>query len=644
MIKFAKLVDRFFTLDKILAYLFSVVMLVFLSITFFNAETSYDLGDGIRHFLISKYAWKHPHLFLDSWGKPFFTLVSSLFAQMDLKGIIFFNTLCAVFTAWIAYLILKQLNLKFASPIIILVITVRGYFPYLNSGLTEPFFGLILMLCILLAIRKQFVLSSIIISFLPFVRTEGYLIIVIFALLFLFKKRYIELLLLGTGTLIYSIVGYIVIGDFLWIVHLNPYNGEAKEIYGHGTITHFFEKYQEISGGVLLILATLALIIFIFQFRKKEQSTEFEKLKVFFFLACLSLFIYFGAHVIMWWKGWANSLGLVRPIAAVLPCLALFSYWGFYQLIQLLTSKKIVLQLILIAVGAFYLIKKPLSVYYFPFKVSLEDKVLIDATKWLKAKNYDENLIYYGYPYLGYLIGKDIFDQNQFADLWALPTNIKFWGVNAIPEGTIIIWDSHFGPECKVSTEQLNKVNEFRHLGTFNSLTHERDTKLGYFELSIFKKSKFALKNTLQTKSSTFSAQNSELKNNHLIAQKNEIASEPLAIYSEKDEFGPIETLFSKDLDQIVNKVNFKTAILNIEKEPLELVAVMTAYDENNNVIDWQGKPLKLNSNNSKQFEEISLAYFFNPTWANKANYRIEFYIWNKNKKHFYQKKMELVY
>jgi hypothetical protein len=193
--------------------------------------------------------------------------------------------------------------------------------------------------------------------------------------------------------------------------------------------------------------------------------------------------------------------------------------------------------------------------------------------------------------------------------------------------------------------EQLKKVQEFRHIGTFNSLRYENNTKRGYFELSIFKKSKFALEHSPKLKSSEFTSQNNALKNNHLIKLKNEISSEPIANFNETDEFGPVETIYSKEFDLIVNKVNFKTEILIGKDKPLDIVGVMTVYDEKNNVIDWQGKPIIINNSLiNNQFQPIEFEFLINPTWASKTNYRFEFYLWNKNKKKFYQKKMELIY
>src|SRR5436189_4294606 len=78
----------------------------------FRADATFDQGDGLQHYLISHYSWKHPGLFLDLWGKPFFTLISSPFSQFGLRGMIVFQSICAFFISVFSYQIGKKLNIS----------------------------------------------------------------------------------------------------------------------------------------------------------------------------------------------------------------------------------------------------------------------------------------------------------------------------------------------------------------------------------------------------------------------------------------------------------------------------------------------------------------------------------------------------
>jgi hypothetical protein len=87
---------RIFLSEKKTALLLLSALAVFFAILTAYSEVTYDVGDGIRHFMVSKYSWQHSNLFMYSWGKPFFTLISSPFSQFGINGIYFFNILCGV--------------------------------------------------------------------------------------------------------------------------------------------------------------------------------------------------------------------------------------------------------------------------------------------------------------------------------------------------------------------------------------------------------------------------------------------------------------------------------------------------------------------------------------------------------------------
>ena len=57
-------------------------------------------ADNITHYLISHYAFKYPHLFLYSWGRPLYTMLSAPFAQFGLFGVKLLNILLGLLTAY----------------------------------------------------------------------------------------------------------------------------------------------------------------------------------------------------------------------------------------------------------------------------------------------------------------------------------------------------------------------------------------------------------------------------------------------------------------------------------------------------------------------------------------------------------------
>src|SRR5690554_7112186 len=91
---------------------FLLLFLSFFTVLFiyFKADAPYDTGDGIAHYQIARYSWKYPLLLLDWWGKQFFTLVSSPFAQFGMKGMYIFQALNAAITSILLYKIASKLK------------------------------------------------------------------------------------------------------------------------------------------------------------------------------------------------------------------------------------------------------------------------------------------------------------------------------------------------------------------------------------------------------------------------------------------------------------------------------------------------------------------------------------------------------
>ena len=182
--------------------LFSVlVLLVILSLL---SEGFYGGADNISHYFIARYSFKYPHLFLEPWGRPVFTIMASPFCQFGFQGLKLFNVLLGCLTAFLAYLTAKKLNIDRSWLAIIFVIFTPMYFLMTLTGLTEIQFGFILMLAVYLFFDEKYIASAIIISFLPLSRSEGYALIPIFFIALILKRKYLALPFLISGLLLFQ--------------------------------------------------------------------------------------------------------------------------------------------------------------------------------------------------------------------------------------------------------------------------------------------------------------------------------------------------------------------------------------------------------------------------------------------------------
>jgi hypothetical protein len=462
--------------------LLSTAVMAYIVIT---AEVFSEMSDAVQHYLISRYSWQHPHLFLDHWGKPFFILLSSPFAQFGTKGIALFNVLCGAATSYFLYRICSKTKLKHIWLLPVFVFFSPVYFAVVNSGLTEPCFGLVLVASIFLFTEKKFNTAVLLISFLPFVRSEGYLILPLFGLLLLIRKKYFAIPLLAFGWLVYALIGWIALGDFLWQFSQNPYRGGA-DIYGHGSLLHFISALKNIWGIVLFWLFAIGVVIVKFNaisaWRKKILTVYLIPEEL--FLIAGSFAVYFIAHSIFWWQGIYGSLGLIRVIAAVMPCAAYLALVAVNKISDVFGNFILLKTSVLLSITILILVV-PFREKHFPYRLEAEQLLTKDAGEWYVQQNFNAVDYYYLLPYFSITANIDPFAE-QRKNPWRFNSDVE---KGKITKGAVIIWDGHFGPnELGIDLNALLNNPEFDLLKKLTPSVPFKTLNNYDFEIYVFRK------------------------------------------------------------------------------------------------------------------------------------------------------------
>ncbi|MBI9054197.1 MAG: hypothetical protein JEY96_10305 [Bacteroidales bacterium] len=284
--------------------LYGILILIF-GYLIIHSESAYGGADNYSHYRISHFAWKYPKLFLDHWGKPLFTILSSPFSKYGFKGLQFFNVILGFLTSFFAYLTLKKLNYSNSWIVILFILFTPIYTVVLVSGLTEILFGFIIILSIYLFYSKKYIASSIVISFIIFSRTEGFLFFPIFIFAYLLEKKYKAIPFILVGFLVFSLLGYFILDDFWWFFTKNPY-AKSTGIYGSGDLFHFIKKTNIINGIPLAIFFILGLLSYCWGIIKSKKISK--KIVVEIALILSGYLIYLAAHSYVWWRGVGASL------------------------------------------------------------------------------------------------------------------------------------------------------------------------------------------------------------------------------------------------------------------------------------------------------------------------------------------------
>jgi hypothetical protein len=441
----------------------------------FRNEETYGGADNIQHFQIARYAFKYPHLFLDLWGKPVYTALLAPFAQFGFKAGKLLNLLLAMLTIVLTVRLSEKLMKGSALFAILLIAFSPVYFFLTDTCLTEVLFSLDLVLAVYLFAENKYALSAIVLSFIPFIRSEGMILFPVFAVAFFLRKYYGQVLLFSVGTIFFSLIGFFAFGDLLWIPHRFPYS-MGQSVYGSGSLFHFVKNGPFIFGVPFLIFLVPGLFYWLYQVLRKFSLKD-ENL-ILFILIAGSWMAYFAAHSYVWWKGTGGSLGLTRVIGGVIPLAALTAVKGMEFI-----SEKIKPKYIAVGITSFFAVAQIFMLFHrydVPLKKDQVETLIAKSSTYLKQADLPGE-VYYFDPEFVFQLGIDPYDQSK--SNWGIAD--KMQPSNSMNDGDVLIWDAHFGPnEGGVGLENVMNDPHLQLIKSF--IPDERITVLGGFDYGIY--------------------------------------------------------------------------------------------------------------------------------------------------------------
>jgi len=440
----SQIVSRIIYLLLILGFFLGLIVI-------YSTQNSFGGGDNFSHYKFAHWGWRYPSLLFDHWGKPVFTILASPFAQTGINGIRVYNLLVGLLTALIIGELARHFQFKNRPLGVILVLFTPIYFIMMFTSLTEVTFSFFLTAGILLFFKEKYLWAAVIWSFLPIIRTEGIVLFPLFVLALGIKKQYFSIPLLTAGFWIISLIGYFFFDEFWWLFTKLPYVGNAKNIYGSGSLLHFVRYTKEILGYPLAGLFIVGLVIVLGNW----LTTDKRKLtSSFFFLILIpgSFLTFLVAHSFSWWLGVGKSLGLIRVMASVTPMVALTALIGYNFLEKWLIKKNKIVSRIFTVLLLTWIVLYGVKSHIGGFQISHEDLLMDEAGDYILNNNLDEYKVFYFSPHLMIKLGIDPF--NHALSNEGLPN--KLHPALTIPDNSIIVWDAHFGPnEGNIPLEKL---------------------------------------------------------------------------------------------------------------------------------------------------------------------------------------------
>lgn len=467
-------------------WLLATGMLVSVAFVFVT-KNPYDTGDSIGHYLYARYALQHPLNLLHSWAKPLFTLLLMGPAQLGFRAVMLFQCGLVAASAWLSYRVAQRLQLPYAALAILYCYTAPDYFRIQFSGLTEPLFGLVLVGAVALAMAGRPVWSAALASWLPFVRSEGFILLGIWVVYLAWQRQWRALPWVALGYVVYSGAGAVALGELGWVFGRNAYPTISS--YGHGDWSEYVVGLLFLLGwvGAVLVVLGAGKMLWRLQDRTEWASSSFRAELL---LVYGSVVVFVGAHTVFWVYGLFGSAGLTRVLAMLPPLLAIVALRGL-QCLSSLGRTPVARQRIALGVSGL-----AIALLFTGLRMELRwqrdfgqpgDLALAEqAAAWYRQQpGASKQPVAVEHPGLAKALDIDIFDPR----IRLTPSAEGKFAPEKLPVGALLFWDNWFSrTEGHLPLERLTADPHFRQRWAGTAQYQAGDPGSGNCQVIVFEK------------------------------------------------------------------------------------------------------------------------------------------------------------
>jgi dolichol-phosphate mannosyltransferase len=407
--------------------------------------------DEIGHFIIARDAWHTPSLIFNDWGRAVNTLIYMIPALFGLTAARVVATLIAAATVLFATKLAKKLGAEFYFAVPIVVWFQLWYCDFSHAAITEVPFALLMVLSTYFFVSGEFLAVSIAVGLLPYVRTEGIALALVWAAYCLSKKNWsAAIIALLPAALINLIARLFGAGHLGIYANAHPIGQLQMQLYGVGTWSHYPTVLINHVGLTIILLAVYALAAIL------KQSA---RLLVFAFYG-----LYMAIHMVIYHFGLYGGGGDVRYVFPLAPAIGVAAVFGLEYVASVFQSTGtrvysfnekqfravgVIALALIAAVGMRYQVR-PLD------PEAVDAKMTAD---WLREEKLTRHALIATHVYFYYYLPLRVPPK---WDLWQHPE------ISTAKPGTIAIWDSHYSELFGLPSASLSPANGWELLREFD--------------------------------------------------------------------------------------------------------------------------------------------------------------------------------
>ncbi|MCH7871901.1 MAG: DUF2029 domain-containing protein [Planctomycetes bacterium] len=210
-------------------------------------------ADDLQHLQFARWTRQHPQFLLSDWGRPGFTVLYALPAQLGWTASRIFSGLLTAATAWIAYRIARRMKLPAAALVPALLWIQPLTFSLSYTTLTEPVLAFYLVTSALLLLRGQHRVSAAVMSLCAVTRHEALIFLPIWIWAACrYRGAVSSAWLLLWAPLAHNLLNYAFLDTLPAGTFLAP---KPTDFYAHGNWLTMTARWLEAAGPALIMLA-----------------------------------------------------------------------------------------------------------------------------------------------------------------------------------------------------------------------------------------------------------------------------------------------------------------------------------------------------------------------------------------------------
>ena len=413
-----------------------------------STGTYYD--DDIAHYLIARYAWKHPGLFMQTWGRPAFTILYAPAAALGFGAVRCFSAVLAGGVCFMAARLAKLYGVRWYW----LAALLTGFQPEVLklafSCLTELTFMFILCGALIAYRRQKWTWMAFAAGWLPMARYESAPLLLVFAIILLWRRKPAALAWLAAPLLIHNIYHAVELKTATALLFpldqaLGIRPGVSPWDLPYGKPLYYVGLMPRAYGWIVLLLALAAAF-----------TSPFNLLDL-----CVVITVAVVCILHAWFPTAGIPTGYTRYLSPAAPAFGVLAALGLEKLVTRVKKREFAIALpigLAAAVAAITLLQVR------PFAITPEREAVNSAAQWFVESPYHDRLVIGAHTCFTFAADLDRFDDRVFQMI--TPANIE-----AAPKGAVVVWDSHYSHRLRYRTP-LNKLTDdprFRELKSWQS-------------------------------------------------------------------------------------------------------------------------------------------------------------------------------